>query len=497
MNSTYAAGSGHAKEELIGRNHFDLFPDAENQAIFERVRDTGEPTEFRAKPYEFTDQPWRGVTYWDWRLTPVKEADGSLHGLAFSLQDVTRTVREQLFGEAINRLNDVIHANLDFDSVLSEFAPQMASAVGCEAVAIALRRTDGTWRFREVLGAQESDVMQRVFGDDDFPLAVQAFEAGRPLVLTVDSETRSLARLLGFKSALVAPLSALNRPLGTIACGFTSGPGTFDEAQVDFVAKIASSLSLALQNAQLYAAEHRIADRLQEALLSLPAEIAGVDFAFDYHSAAEAARVGGDFYDVFPLGGDRLGVTIGDVAGKGIDAAVLTSFAKNTIRAYAAEKDNSPSEVLTLTNALLYETTPPESFVSVFFGVLDKWSDRLEWANAGHTSAVLMRGGGSTDLLASTGTILGAFPHVEVEQRDALVSCGDVLFLYTDGLIEARDGKAMYGEEGLLRFLAKAKWDSLSRLVEAAVDDVVAFTKTGLSDDVAVLALSRNDEGGC
>jgi PAS domain S-box-containing protein len=92
-NSAYLKGCGHTWEELAGRNHFDLFPNSENQAIFERVRDTGEPVEFREKPFEFVDQPERGVTYWDWTLTPMRDEAGAVQGLVLSLTDVTEQVR--------------------------------------------------------------------------------------------------------------------------------------------------------------------------------------------------------------------------------------------------------------------------------------------------------------------------------------------------------------------------------------------------------------------
>ena len=93
VNAAYAAGSGHTVRELIGRNHFDLFPNEENQAIFERVRSTGEPVEFRKKPFEYTGQPERGITYWDWSLVPVKDAKGKSRGFVFSLLNVTDEVR--------------------------------------------------------------------------------------------------------------------------------------------------------------------------------------------------------------------------------------------------------------------------------------------------------------------------------------------------------------------------------------------------------------------
>lgn len=103
VNSAYAKGCGRSREELIGRNHFALFPHAENQAIFERVRDTGEPVEFRAKPFKFPDHPEWGTTYWDWTLTPVKDQKGETQGLAFSLFNVTERVRAQAEIENLSR----------------------------------------------------------------------------------------------------------------------------------------------------------------------------------------------------------------------------------------------------------------------------------------------------------------------------------------------------------------------------------------------------------
>ena len=89
VNDTYSRGSGYTAEELIGRNHFELFPHAENQALFERVRDTGEPLQIRARPFEFPDHPERGVTYWDWTLEPVTDRTGIVQALVLSLMDVT------------------------------------------------------------------------------------------------------------------------------------------------------------------------------------------------------------------------------------------------------------------------------------------------------------------------------------------------------------------------------------------------------------------------
>jgi len=113
VNSAYVKGSGHPIEGLIGKNHFDLFPNEENQAIFEMVRATGNPVEFHDKPFEFKDQPSRGVTYWDWTLIPVKDVSGHVQGLVLSLIDTTnRKKLEQLKDEFIGFVSHELRSPL-------------------------------------------------------------------------------------------------------------------------------------------------------------------------------------------------------------------------------------------------------------------------------------------------------------------------------------------------------------------------------------------------
>ncbi|MBT0664046.1 PocR ligand-binding domain-containing protein [Geobacter pelophilus] len=107
VNETYARTCGYRPEEMIGRNHFCLYPNAENEAIFACVRDSGEPVAFRDKPFEFPDQPERGVTYWDWTLTPIKDLSGQVAGLVFSLYETTELKRA---GEEIRRRSEELRA---------------------------------------------------------------------------------------------------------------------------------------------------------------------------------------------------------------------------------------------------------------------------------------------------------------------------------------------------------------------------------------------------
>jgi PAS domain S-box-containing protein len=124
-NSAYVRGSGHTREELIGANHFALFPNAENERIFSGVRDSGQPVSFKAKPFEYADQPWRGVTYWDWTLVPVKDAGGTVTGLVISLREVTQEhiaeTRRELHLSRLNALIAVTERTLKEQKVESLF----------------------------------------------------------------------------------------------------------------------------------------------------------------------------------------------------------------------------------------------------------------------------------------------------------------------------------------------------------------------------------------
>ncbi len=147
VNSAYAQGSGHSREELIGHNHFDLFANAENQAIFEQVRATGQPAAFHTKPFEFADQPERGVTYWNWTLVPVKEGDGQVRGLVLSLLDVTdqvlsRRVVEELAARDEAILNSLTEGVITLDPAGKILAinPAALRILGFEGIEHARRR---------------------------------------------------------------------------------------------------------------------------------------------------------------------------------------------------------------------------------------------------------------------------------------------------------------------------------------------------------------------
>jgi PAS domain S-box-containing protein len=154
VNAAYARGSGYCAEDLIGRNHFELFPHAENQATFERVRDTGQPIQFRAKPFEYVDQPERGVTYWDWTLAPAKDKDDQVQGLVLSLLDVTEIVRAE---QALREERDRAQRYLDI-------AGAIIVAIGSDET-VTLINKEGC----AILGYEQEDIIGKNWFDTFIP----------------------------------------------------------------------------------------------------------------------------------------------------------------------------------------------------------------------------------------------------------------------------------------------------------------------------------------
>ncbi|MEU0237273.1 SpoIIE family protein phosphatase [Nocardiopsis sp. NPDC006198] len=237
---------------------------------------------------------------------------------------------------------------------------------------------------------------------------------------------------------------------------------------------------------------------LQKALLpdSLPA-VPGMEAASCYHPASPD-QLGGDFYDLLRLDGARWVFFLGDVRGKGPEAATLTSRARYALRA-AALHTSEPAEALGTLNTVLLEGQAHDEearHCTVVLGTLEPGSDggtaRVRLASGGHPPALVLRADGRVDLLDTPGGMLvGVLPGAEFATAETVLAPGDTLLLYTDGLTEARTGPrrdTLYGEDGLLAFAAEHAPSSPSKVINALSDLLWSFGE-GLDDDTALLAL--------
>ncbi|MCO8271577.1 SpoIIE family protein phosphatase [Actinoplanes sp. TRM 88003] len=237
---------------------------------------------------------------------------------------------------------------------------------------------------------------------------------------------------------------------------------------------------------------------LQRSLLPVTLAVPpGMTTASHYHMAS-ADEVGGDFYDLFPLSGDRWGFFLGDVRGKGVVAAAVTAAARYTLRA-AAVYDSEPIAVLRNLNTVLYQdyAAPGHRHCTVIFGILER-SDggyTATVASGGHPPALVARADGSVAYQPTDGgTLVGILAEPRLVARTIPLGPGDTLILYSDGLTEARTGTgARYGDETLREFVAEQAPTSAPTVVEALAGLLTTFAE--VDDDVAMIALTVNAAG--
>jgi len=170
--------------------------------------------------------------------------------------------------------------------------------------------------------------------------------------------------------------------------------------------------------------------------------------------------VGGDYYDFLDLGGERIGIALADISGKGIPAALLMSVVQASLRVIATDGDMPLSELAAKMNGFIYRSTGTNKYATFFYAQVDQCSRRLSYVNAGHNAPYLIRRSGArveiTELSAS-GTVLGLFPEVQYEDASVDLCPGDLLVAFTDGITEALDAEGQeFGEQRLKDFLRGA-----------------------------------------
>jgi PAS domain S-box-containing protein len=494
VNSTYEAGSGHTRGELIGHNHFKFFPNPENEAIFKKARDTGKAVEFKAKPFEFVDQPWRGVTYWDWTLTPVKDELGGVRGLVLSLIDVTVDIRKKQLSDALNDINAVINSTLDFNEVMERVVIDSAKAMRVESAIIALRKGEH-WTVKHNY-KYPGKIAGVKIADEEMPHMWLAANIKKPVVIndiyTDERVDPKVMETFGLRSVLVLPLVLKEEVIGIISFNYHSGAVTFGDDEVEFTNKLGASVTLAIQNARLYEAEYHIAEALQESLIRPVPKISGLKIGVVYEPAFETEKVGGDFYDIFELEGSLACVLIGDVSGKGVAAAGLTETVRSSVRTLAYVKP-SPSFVLGRADQALARQILPEQFVTAVFLVINTETGEILVANAGHPSAALC-GSKCTLVDLPLGFPLG-LSMGEYEESCLKLREKQTLILYTDGLTEARRGARAFGEGGLLKTLSAIISGEPQKMAEGLLESATAFAEGKLVDDIVVVALRLSKSG--
>ena len=401
---------------------------------------------------------------------------------AANAQLYSRAKRAEALSAALNEVNSLVNASFDLSQTMNPALAICARALDCDITLVAFAE-DGVWRARYASGVSLESVSLEY-------AHASATDGLQPLTLPApEGDVHAwLERTLDVRESLIARLAVRGRQVGLLLFGRCNEGVGFDEVAREYADRFAGAIALAAANVDDFEAEHRIAETLQEALLTTPASVRGIEFSHLYRSATVRTRVGGDFYDLFELAHGRVGVVIGDVSGKGLEAAVLTSVIKDTIHALAHDV-SSPAQVMTRANVALGRAAKLPEFASVFFGILETRTASMTYCCAGHPPAALLTADGDVALLETTSPVIGAFEDLEYAERSTPLAPGERVFLYTDGVTEARaaDG-SFFGEERLLDSLRKSAEAPVHELPEAVYDSVMRFTGGRLTDDLALLA---------
>ena len=216
--------------------------------------------------------------------------------------------------------------------------------------------------------------------------------------------------------------------------------------------------------------------------------MSGLQIGTTYISATDGAAVGGDFFDVQPLDGTRAYILVGDVSGKGVNAAVDTALVRHGIRSLLVI-ENEPGTVLTHFNeAFLASRSGDDIFVAMFLGIIDTATRELRYASAGHGQAYL-RTGGTMSALPVTGLLVGVESGTQIATERVELHPGDLLFIATDGLTEARDAnKIMLEDEGAMAWIQASTAPAPQALVDEIVTRLKSYTPK-MRDDLAILAV--------
>jgi GAF domain-containing protein len=502
---------GRSREDLLGRTMWDAFPAAVNsifeESYFAAVR-TGVPVSFDAH-YPAPLEGWYELRAWP---TP--------DGLSVYFLEVTerRRVQEQAERSAA-RLAVLAHVSAELAGTLdaARAAAQLPRLVVpglADFCIVTLVDPDG--RPRDV-GSWHADPASRALLQRYAELRLATLPGASPVAralisgepvheqgpavqeMVAGGEARDLLGVLRPGSVAVLPMRGRGRTLGLLTLYFRPG-ADIPADNLATAQDVADRAGLALDNARLYSAQLQLAEELQRSLLTEPPQPDHGEIAVRYQPAAEAARVGGDWYDAFLQPGGATMLVIGDVVGHDTAAAAAMGQLRGLLRGIATYSDAGPVEVLrgldasmttlqtrTLATAAVarFEQTPDERA---------RGTTRMRWANAGHLPPLVINPDGSVAELAAWkgDLLLGVDPEAQRRESVVTLDWGSTVLLYTDGLIERRDADL---DAGLVR-LRDALVEFADRPLQEMLDEVLERLVDGHpEDDVALVAvrLHRQD----
>jgi serine phosphatase RsbU (regulator of sigma subunit)/PAS domain-containing protein len=325
----------------------------------------------------------------------------------------------------------------------------------------------------------------------------QVHSAGTSVVLAHTEDTGILGTaadgtpvlmLIGATSLLSVPITDGMTRYGALTLARTASEGRFEIADLGLAEQLGQHLGVAIRVDRMFRYHSTVAEALQASLLpaSLP-EVPGLELSAAYQPAGEGLEVSGDFYDVFPVSGGWA-ITVGDVCGKGQEAAAMTAAARHAIRAVALWNPD-PADVLAKVNEIMLAGDYEDRFVTAKLAYLRREDGRVRvtLASAGHPGPALVRPDGRVDVLSGGGLPLGLFPDADPHTEEIELGEDDLLFFYSDGVTEARSPDMRYFEDILPDELAGLAGRSAAETARIVQSLVSSFSQDELRDDLTIL----------
>jgi serine phosphatase RsbU (regulator of sigma subunit) len=403
----------------------------------------------------------------------------------------------------VHSISRLVNSSLNPQEVLGIAAEQLVKLIGVDYCAITIYTGTG-WNGEIVAEHPAMGVLGRhvIFENvEDFQEDVQIM--GQPIYIADiehDPRTRpikALATQLQMRSVLIVPLISRGKAIGAIGLNSQATGRVFSPDELELCRTVAAQAAIALENARLFQLsvtrieqEMEIARSIQANLFprSLPM-IPGADLAA---RCVPARETGGDFYDVLPLDQDRFGLSIGDVSGKSLPAAMLMAVARSIVRSEALDHP-LPADVMCQTNMLIGQDVPPDTYVALCYAVYDAQQRTLELALGGQLTPLLRRRDGSVSFIEAQSNLpLGIVPSVRYSTTNIRLEPGDSVLFYTDGLVEAfsPDGE-MFGFERLQHAYAAYADAPAAAIVTYLFDMVNTWQhEAERSDDVTIVVLN-------
>ncbi len=410
-------------------------------------------------------------------------------------------------GAAFNEMSGEVRERLRRLELLNQMAADLPPASDFQAIALTIRQfarsimeaksyiwvMDQLSRTLSSVPAEDGEAVgEPVAVSPDIAAGRASIERRTLIIGGVEADLPAGSEIvpgLSADSAMVLPLITQEGIAGVLALAFPeSGRWMTQDDRV--IARAIGNAAGPVIMARLRAeTQSRTAAALQSLLVPTEMPSTGVDVGAVYAPAEEMAGLGGDYYDLVPLGEDRWCIIVGDTSGKGLEAAQHTATVKYVIRSYVLEYGDS-AEALSWSNRALVLQERAGMFITVFCGILNTGSGDLSYANAGHTAPILYsRATGKVEYGTAEGMVLGVMQGATYTDVSTRLESGDILCVYTDGITEARRGEEWFGESGLSEVIVANADRTADEICQAVLGKVRNFRGEGLKDDVVLVVL--------